>query len=609
LVTETKTELLTKESNLTPNPQPLTPAWVAPVFLLFLLIIKGAIAFWLYRLGYLEYDGDGFTRSVHAWEWLEKPRFEIDAWLPLQFWLNGGLMAIFPDLFYVPRVVNMLASCVTVINFFFIGRWLFGRWVGYGSAAMVAIFPWEIWFGMSGMAESLTHMFLSFGVMFLVGWLQFERTPFLVLASVGFLGATALRYEAWFYSAIYAGLVLFLVYRRNSSLLPKRAHRRAPLQSPSLLTVTFIVSIAFWFAIVWVAVSWVQKGSPFAFVSITSEINSNLEEKNAQVNLLERLLFYPRIFFDLMPRLVIPAVLASILLMIKPVRAVRPYLVLIWGEFALFIVSTLPFNNIAPGSARYPVSNLMLLLPVVVWLFGFIYSLRQQRAVQIAIIGVFLVFLASLVQSTISRDLSFPDNDTRKLVLRINQLSEKGVLPPKIVIPAHFPSQKSGNGQDYGRIWAIETLTNRPQMIVYSEMENFLPQLGKEPTNLWLHLKSAGDEEIIADFAKRNRHNEWFGDYLLSYGPFNRPLEVSPKTGNNNQVFVFTGEDFEPGEKVVVWLSLSATEVRNQPATFADENGRVRLELKPPDGASGAMSLTARGDKSGRTAVVEIVVR
>jgi hypothetical protein len=613
LVTETKkAPSFSEEQPLIPATRHPSAVWLAPLFLLVMLLLKGGTAFWLYRLGYLEYDGDGFTRSVHAWEWLERPRFEIDAWLPLQFWLNGGLMAIFPDLFYVPRVVNMLASCVTVVCFFFIGRWLFSRSVGYGSAAAVAVFPWEIWFGMSGMAESLTHMFLSLGIMFFAGWLRFERTDFLVLASVGFLGATTLRYEAWFYSAVYVLIVLVLVIRRSTKGAKKSFWQflvaKPTGNKPSILTIVFILSIAFWFALIWMAVSWVQKGSPFAFVSITSAINANLESKNNQYNFFERLIFYPRIFYELMPRLVIPAIVATVLLILKPTKIVTAYLILVWGEFGLFILSTLPFNNIAPGSARYPVSNLMLLLPVVVWLFGFIYSLRPQKLVQGAVVGVFLLLLASFIQTTFTRDLSFPDGDTRQLVLRINELTEKGDLPKNVVIPAHFPNPLSQNGADYSRIWAIETLTNRPQMKVISEIDGFDTHIRDEKSLAWLHIKSAGDAEAIQNFANRYRHNEQFGNYLLSYGPLNRPLEVSPKTGDSKQLFVFSGVDFEPNEKVSVWISLSANDVRTLQPIFADANGRVQVEIMPPIGASGAMSLTARGEKSARTAVAEIVV-
>ena len=122
-------------------------------------------------------------------------------------------MKLWPDLFWEPRAVNLLASLVTIINFFFIGRWLFGRLYGYASALLVTLFPWEIWFGLSGMAESLTHMFLSLGVLWFVRWNQTKRSIHLVFSSLGLLFATMLRYETWFYSLVYFALVLFLAYR------------------------------------------------------------------------------------------------------------------------------------------------------------------------------------------------------------------------------------------------------------------------------------------------------------------------------------------------------------------------------------------------------------
>lgn len=581
------------------------------IFLLVIFAVRAISLLTLYRAGYLEYDGDGFTRSVHAWEWLQQPRFEIDAWLPLQFWLNGFLMNFWPDLFWEPRIVNIIASLITIINFFFIGRWLFGKWQGYATAALIGLFPWEIRFSLSGMAESLTYMFLSLGLAWFVRWLQTNNLRHLTFASLGLLGATMLRYEAWFYSLIYAAIVLVIVYRRktfNWKILP-------------ILALTFV------FAAIWMLASWLQLGKPWAFVSITSEINANLEGLNKEVGLLERFIFYPRILFELMPRLVIPAVIGSGLLVWlhlgtrgrqRPAteKNALPYLVLVWGQLALFILTTLPTNNIAPGSARYPVSNLTLLVPVVVWLAGYLIGLLPRFDLKVGAAGLLVLLTLSFIPTTLDRANEFPQGEVRQIALWFKDQTESGKLPKNIVIPMHLPNPKGQNGGDYGYIYALTVLTNRPDgarfpgskaqgMRVISELEGFQRTIVDDKPLAWLNIDSAGDKAAIQELTAKYRENNTYGPFLVSSKPLFRPLTVAPSAGNLAQQFQFSGDGYEPGEKISVWVSFGNS-VKNLPEATADIDGKVAITFKPELAVT--QSLTAKGRNSGRIGAAEIVV-
>jgi 4-amino-4-deoxy-L-arabinose transferase-like glycosyltransferase len=577
----------------------------ALLFFAVLFSVKALETFLLYRAGYLEFDGDGFTRSLRAWEWLQYPRFEVDAWLPLQFWLNGLLMNFWPDLFWEPRVVNMLASLVTTGHAFLLGRWLFGRACGYATALLVGLFPWEIRFGFSGMAESLTYMFLMIGIAWFVRWLYNSRYTYLFYASLGFLGATMLRYEAWFYSLVFAGIVLFVAWR-NIRLEWK-------LLLPLALT--------FSFAIIWALASWLQFGKPWAFVSITSEINSNLAgDQNRAADFLSRLLFYPRILFNLLPWLVLLGIAGSIWLFWRA-SPVRYYLTLVWGQFALFILSTLPTNNIAPGSARYPVSNLLLLLPVVAWLLievakitGRWLNIRQA----VTVVGVTLVLgvAALFTLTTYQNPSAYPDGDVRQVALWFKEQTEKDNLPSNEVIPVHFPNPKAENGGDYAYIYALSVLTNRPDGLrfpsseakglrVISEISGFSQTVVDDKPLAWVHIRTADDEETINELKSRYRSSAVYGTFLIVYEPLNRPLSVTPSQGNVNQSYTFTGEGFQPGETVSLWVSWQ-DKSRALPAITADDRGRITVTYKPELVVT--QSLTARGSQSGRQGSAEIMV-
>ncbi len=653
--TEIKTSVRQIETAV--EPEDRREIWLILPFLLGIFALKALVCYLEWRNGFLEYDADGFTRSLHAWEWGQQPRFEVDAWLPLQFWLNGTLLQIWPDIFREPRLVNLLASLLTTVNFFFIGRFLFGRWAGYGTALLAALFPWEIWFGLSGMSESLTQMFLSFGLVFFCRWLRTQNSRDLWLTSLGLFGATMLRYEAWFYSITYSAIVI--IVSSSKFQVPSFTHRatlRAEFQNSKLKTqnsklkTLAPLGLAFGFALVWVVASWVQKGSPIAFITLTSKINASLEETNANVSLVGRLLFYPKIFFNLLPPLTLLAIAGSLLLLWRPIGRARVYLTLIWGEFALFIVSTLPTNNIAPGSARYPVSNLMFLLPVVVYLFlcvakwlgkvhwrsnvlqeglgrGEIHwrsNFLQKSFFAVALrVGLALVFLALpllFVQTILARPLDFPDSDMRQVALWFKNQTAAGKLPKDTVIPAHFPSPLSAAGADYSAIYGLSVLTNRPDgwrlagsqakgLRVISDIEGFEKTIRDDKPTVWINLKSAGDEERIRQLVTRYRDKVTYGSYEIYSRPLDKPLSVTPEVGRLDQQFVFTGEDFDPGERVFLWISYDATGAKSLPGIFADAQGRIRLEYRPSPEVPGTFSITARGEKSPRRAVAEVTIR
>ncbi len=568
-------------------------------FLLAVISLKLGLALFLWRSGYLEYDADGFTRSVRAWEWhTGATKLEVDAWLPLQFWLNGWLMNFWPDLLRLPRTVNMLCSIGTTINLFLIGRSLFGRQNGYATALLAAFFPWEIWFGMSGMSESLTHFFLSLGLVFFCRWLS--RAPavspvWLVLASGGFLGATMVRYEAWFYSAAYAAAVLYVSWR------PHTLSRLKWLQ-------TFLALIpAFSFSLVWMLASWLDPRlhSPLGFARLTSEINARIYgTQNANAQFLDRLVFYPQTFLTLLPPLTFLAIGGSILLLWRPVNTTRPYLALVWGEFALFIVTTLPYNNIAPGSARYPVSNLLLLLPVVAYIFHWVVWQRSAVLRLVAAI-VFVGLLALLVTTTLSRSKEFPDGPTRQVAQWLEDRWNEGYLKPAEKILLNIPAADGPRADQFTRAYyALRVLTNHPDnFLVEADSTNFLNAARAEDgtaPHLWVHLREAGGEVDILKFNYLTFKT--FDDYTVAQTPVYRSAIPSPSQGAANQKFNFQADEYKPKENTTAWITRpdgSAVSLGNR---YADSNGVIVYDYFIPDPAPGRWFITIVGLESGRRA-------
>ncbi|MDB5082454.1 MAG: hypothetical protein JWP00_4378 [Chloroflexi bacterium] len=576
-------------------------------FLVAAISLKLLLSLYLWRNGFVEFDADGFTRSIIAWQWQSGAKtLGIDAWLPLQFWLNGSLMHFWPDLLMVPRAVNMVASIITTINLFFVGRALFGRTGGYLTGAMAAIFPWEIWFGISGMSESLTHVFLTTGVVFFTRWLTrpSPRPFWLVLASLGFLGATMVRYEAWFYSAVYALIALIIALRRHEWGMPDKAKAVVALVP------------AFMFMLPWMYASWVDPniGSPIGFAKITSEINGRIYgSENASQSFLSRLVFYPQTFLTLWLPLTVPAIIGTVWLALKPVGAIRWYLALVWGEFVVFIITTLPFNNIAPGSARYPVSNLLLLLPVVAYAFQRAL-LYPRQAVRLAGIGLFALVLLSLVHSTLERPRTFPDNGTRQVASWLEGLWKEGYLKPEDRVVLNLPAYDGPNGNDFTRAYyALPVLTNHPDdFVVPPDFETFAglvrSEIGGAP-HVWVHIASAGGD--LKPFRNNYREVKTFGEYTVGRFPIFRGAAITPGDGiighkgalKAGQKLEAKADEYKPKETTAIWITRPDKKVINLGNKDADAAGILTINYTPEQAVEGDWSITIVGMESGRRAV------
>lgn len=565
------------------------------LFLPLLVVVKALVSLALWRSGYLEYDADGFTRSLQAWNWSQHGGLQVDAWLPLQFWLNGSLMHFWPDLLHVPRLVNFGASVITTVNFFLIGYQLFGRTNAYFTAMLAALFPWEIWFGLSGMSESLTNMFLSLGVVFFLRWLTLAKNRYLYWAGLGLLGATAVRYEAWFYSVIYVALVLLIAYRSklfNFKLL-------LPLVIPFL------------FIVFWLGLSFVQRGSPLAFADITSELNHRLNSQNQQIDLWGRLEFYPRTLLELAWRLTLPAVLGSLLLVWKPIRHARPYLALVWGEFVLFITTTLPYNNIAPGSARYPVSNLLLLLPIAVYLFQWIAGKLKHNWQRLAVQLILIALIFSQLQIIFSRSLDFPSQGIRQASIWLKNTWANGALPQDTIIPLDLPPTSHF---DFNAFYALRVLTNHPDNFrIYQDFNDFKAWATspENPPVAWVQLNSAlglDGKAAVSDtddkpLTEAYRQVLQFGEVKIAYSALYKAGHTEPKVGNASQLFQFQADEFLPGDSVDVWVSRDDNSIVPLGRFKADGGGKVTLQYQPDRATPGHWAITAHSQASGRYAI------
>ncbi|MCA9973547.1 MAG: hypothetical protein KC425_25205, partial [Anaerolineales bacterium] len=172
-------------------------------FLFALLLLKTVSQVLLYRHGLLSLSADEYARGIVAATWAANPRIDLLAdlqavWLPLEKYLNGLALIVWPDVILAPRLTVFLASCVTLVMFFLLTRRLFADFaIAALSTLLVALLPWFAWLSGTPMLEMYFFACFFAGLFFLVVWLQEERRAAWLWAGACFLLASGFHVQSW----------------------------------------------------------------------------------------------------------------------------------------------------------------------------------------------------------------------------------------------------------------------------------------------------------------------------------------------------------------------------------------------------------------------------
>jgi Dolichyl-phosphate-mannose-protein mannosyltransferase len=235
---------------------------LVPLALTTLVLAKTVLQLTLYMNGYAAYGADDFTRTFSADHWLRQGGgvlhdegflgFAGSVWLPFPDYLFGLGLAIHRDLFFTPKFENLIISGLVVIAAFFLGRGLFGRMAGLLTAALVALQPWHVWLGISGMTSDLPSLVLiTLFAAFMFRWLETDQ-PRSLLAAASTLGlAHGFRHESWCFAAVFS---LYLVFSAVSRW------RKGRLTRQWLTVVVSALAIMNAFPVLWMARTFFVQG-------------------------------------------------------------------------------------------------------------------------------------------------------------------------------------------------------------------------------------------------------------------------------------------------------------------------------------------------------------
>ncbi len=240
----------------------------------------------LYMMGYSAFSADDFGRPMSAAFWLRNPTIHLgmdgwlglagSGWLPFSDYVLAAGLAIHPDLFVTPRVVNLIISSLAVVPVYLLGRELFGRPVGLVTAFLFALQPWHVWLGMSGMISDLpSTVLIPLFVMYLIRWLRTDAPGALVAAGGWLAIANGFRYENWLFAGVFSMMV---------ALIGAVRWRQHTLDRRFVLSAIAAVALANSLPVAWMAASYVVFGDPLpAMTGINAFMMAFMSSQTARV--------------------------------------------------------------------------------------------------------------------------------------------------------------------------------------------------------------------------------------------------------------------------------------------------------------------------------------
>jgi 4-amino-4-deoxy-L-arabinose transferase-like glycosyltransferase len=155
---------------------------------------------------------DAWARYTAALLWAQKPdHLPSDVWLPLPFWILGGVLRFWPTE-SAARIFTLLLGTVTILPFYGVAKTVYSpRFAFYASVVFVCL-GLHIGYSVSTTSEVPTLLLLIVGT---YCWLRFRTDPkprWFITSAVAFNAAALCRYEAWLFIPL-IGIFIIVDFR------------------------------------------------------------------------------------------------------------------------------------------------------------------------------------------------------------------------------------------------------------------------------------------------------------------------------------------------------------------------------------------------------------
>jgi hypothetical protein len=546
-------------------------------------LLRSILASWSANQGFVEYNADGFSRVIRGYEWLQAPRWEVELWLPLHFWFYGAALWIWNDVLLVPRMLNFTLGVLIIVGFYLIGSTLVDRRAGVLAALLVAVFPYEVWLSMSGMSEPLFHALIVGGLFGTVLWWRNGSQRALLAGGIALAAATAVRYEAWFFVAVFIPVVLGAsVFRGGSSLRYAGA--------------SVVVSISF--MMLWIQQNWQVHGDALAFARGTEAAKIAEDPSNIGTGLWERVIYFPETALITAPGLILFGAIASATLVLLDRKRWWPLLAMIWGQAVLLVVVTSAFASQGPGAERYMLINTILLCLPIAGLAAMLID-RCGRIGTLLSGVIVLTILMSFVPDWLNPPDHYPATDTQSLAGELEARLSGDREAYAVVLLPRIPDERFNEG------YALRVLSGYPDRVEVTDEPSRLYEATQQgEASLWIIDERVDVNEPPAE------ERLIVGEYVIGFPPPPATASTERNQLSPGEAVTIDGADFQPGETISTWWTAPNGDVYAGPELVAGEDGSLTdLIVSLPDLAvDGRWALTLAGRESQRQAFVGVEV-
>jgi hypothetical protein len=172
-----------------------------------------AIHWWLFAGGVYALSADSSVRILNAWYWSLDPSiagvFEATIPPPLYRLVMGTALLVWPDPFWAPRAVTFVLGLGALAALCWLSHELFRNRMMVGLTAVIgAALPARALLALVPLAGILYLVLATTALAATLRWLRTRRTGPALAAAALFGLASAVRYEGWFFSAVFGALVL-----------------------------------------------------------------------------------------------------------------------------------------------------------------------------------------------------------------------------------------------------------------------------------------------------------------------------------------------------------------------------------------------------------------
>ncbi|MBK8434259.1 MAG: hypothetical protein IPL28_24550 [Chloroflexi bacterium] len=192
--------------------------WRSILYLISLTIVRGIIQIRLYQQGFISASADEFARGIITSTWAQNPRLNLlediqGTWLPLEKYVNGLFLLIWPDVILAPRFTVFIFSTLLLIILYNLAHELFERFsIAVVTTFLVASLPWFVWLSGTPMLEMYYFTCFFAGLLFLAKWLKNPYTNVWIISGGCFLLASGFHVQSWTFINLINVLLLPYLY-------------------------------------------------------------------------------------------------------------------------------------------------------------------------------------------------------------------------------------------------------------------------------------------------------------------------------------------------------------------------------------------------------------